>query len=179
MLSKKYAKDYEVEYEKTPSGRLKARAVYKGRFYGFSDTGERLRKTAVYFAVLSAAAWTAFLVPLFILSSTARTSYVIIPHACLFLPLVSISSVTVSLWTAKPPLTREKSDHISRRAPKSTLFMVLFSGVASLGYLIRLFQSMNTMRLGDMIFGLCEAVLLTVSCLLFLARRRTDTREMM
>jgi hypothetical protein len=27
MFSKKYVKDFDVEYDKTPSGRLKARAV--------------------------------------------------------------------------------------------------------------------------------------------------------
>ena len=178
MLSKKYIKDYKIEYAKTPKGRLKARAVYKGNFYDFPVTGERLRKTAMHFAVLSAASWIAFLVPLFVLSSVARTPYVLIPHACLFLPLAGISSVTVSLWTAKPPLTREKSDHISRRAPKSALFMGVFSGMASLGYLIRLFQGMETMTLGDLIFGFCEAILLAASCLLFVARKWTETMEM-
>ena len=170
--------DYEIQYAKTSKGRLKARAVYKGGYYSFSVTDERLRKTAKLFAVLSAASWIMFLLPLFVLSRVARIPYVIIPHACLFLPLVGVSSVTVSLWTAKAPLTREKSDHISRRAPKSALFMLVFSGIAALGYLIQLFQGNETMTSGDFIFGFCEAILLAVSCMLFITRKRTETTEM-
>jgi hypothetical protein len=100
-----------------------------------------------------------------------------IPHACVFLPLISMSSVTADLWLKKPPFTRETSEHISQRAPKSALFMVLFSGVAAAGFLIRLISGQKLMLPGDLIFGLCEAAVLTASCLLFGARARAATKE--
>ena len=178
MVSKKYTQDFVVEYDKTPRGRLKARAVYKGKLYTFSDTEEKIRITAKCFAVLSATAWIVFLVPLFLLSAAARTSYVIIPHVCVFLPLLGMSAVTVDLWTVKPPLYREKSDHISQRTPKSALFMMLFSGAAALGLVIKLFLNPYIVMPGDLIFALCEAILLTASCLLFKSRGRTRTQEM-
>ncbi len=177
MISRKYAKDFDVEYDQTPSGRLKARAVYKGKLYVFSDTDEKKRNTAVYFTILLAAAWIAFFMPLGVLSAAARTSYVILPHVCVFLPMIGMSAVVYDLWTAKPPLTREESDHISHRAPKSALFMTVFSGIAAAGLVIRLCAGQNVAIPGDLIFFVCEAVLLAASILLFMNRRRTATRE--
>lgn len=177
MVSKKYVKDFEVEYDATPGGRLKARAVYKGKFYVFTETDEIIKKTAKLFAVLIAVAWAALLVPLLFVSSAARTSYVIFPHVCLFLPLLAMSAVTVDLWTAKPPLTREKSEHISQRAPKSAFFMLFFSGVAAIGFVVALFLKPDMMLPGDLVFGLCEIVMLAASSLLFVRRGRTATRE--
>ncbi|NLT13141.1 MAG: hypothetical protein GXY05_02225 [Clostridiales bacterium] len=176
MVTKKYAKDFTIKYEETPSGRLKARAVYTGRYYAFSDTDEKVGKTAKFFTLLLSVALIAFLVPLFIISTAARTSYVILPHALCFFPLVGMSAVTVDLWTEKPPLTREKRDHISQRAPISALLMVLFSGAATAGFITRLFVSPEMLP-GDLVFALCEAALLAASILLFAGRERTATRE--
>lgn len=177
MVSKKYAKDFEVVYDETPGGKLKARAVYTGRFYVFSDTAEGIKKTAALFTALSFTAWIAFVIPLLILSEAARTSYVIIPHACVFMPLLFMSVVAYDLWTAKQPFTREKSDHIAQRTPKSALFMTVFSAIGAAGFVLLLLTGADLMMPGDLIFGLCEAVILAVSILLLVSRRRTATQE--
>jgi archaellum biogenesis protein FlaJ (TadC family) len=177
MVSKKYIKDYEVEYETTPNGRLKARAVYKGKYFEFCDTDVKRIKTAAYFTMLTAAAWVAFFIPLTVISAAARTSYVIIPHACVFLTLISMSAVVYDLWTAKPPLTREKSDNLSQRAPRSALLMTVFAAAAAAGFIIRLCLGPAMLLPGDLVFALCELILLAASCLLFVGRGRTATRE--
>jgi hypothetical protein len=95
----------------------------------------------------------------------------------MFLPMIGMSAVIYDLWTAKPPLSREKSDHISQRAPRAALFMVIFSGAAAAGLVIRLCSGQNLTIPGDLIFFVCEAVLLAASILLFIGRERTATRE--
>jgi len=177
MIPRKYIKDFKIEYDETPDGRRKARAVYIGKYYTFSDTDVKVRKTAKYFVLLLFAAWIAFFVPLLFISAAARTSYVILPHVFCFFPLMGMSAVTMDLWTEKPPLTQEKRDHISRRAPKSALLMVLLSGAASVGFIIRLFVGPEVTLWGDLVFALCEAALLAASILLFAGRGRTATRE--
>lgn len=177
MISKKYAKDYKIEYDETPGGGLKAQAVYRGKYYIFNDTDKNIKKTALFFTALIAIAWIAFFIPLSVLSAAARTSFVIFPHACIFLPLFSMSAVIVDLWTAKPPFTREESDHISQRVPKSALLFMVLSGAAAAGFVINLFLNPDTMLPGDLLFGVCEAILLAASILLFISRGRTATRE--
>jgi hypothetical protein len=177
MISKKYAKDYEIVYDAAPDGRLKTEAVYKGKCFVFTDTAENVKKTAKYFTVLSAVVWIAFLAPLSVLSAAARTSYVIFPHACIFFPLLFISAVTIDLWTAKPPFNREKRDHISQRAPRYAFLSMVFSGAAAAGFVTSLFLNPDAMLPGDLLFGLCEAIVLAASILLFIIRGRTATRE--
>ena len=88
---------------------------------------------------------------------------------------MGMTAVTVDLWTEKPPLKQEKRDHISRRAPISALLMVLLSGAASAGYIVRIFVGPEAMLWGDLVYALCEAVLLAASILLFAGRGRTAT----
>ena len=151
MLTRKYVKDFKVEYDETPDGRLEARVTYTGRYYTFIDTAQKVRKTAKYFSLLLSAAWIAFVVPLLVMSAAARTSYVILPHVFCFFPLMGMTAVTVDLWTEKPPLKQEKRDHISRRAPISALLMVLLSGAASAGYIVRIFVGPEAMLWGDLV----------------------------
>lgn len=177
MFTRKYMKDYKIEYDETPEGRLKARAVYTGRYYTFIDTDEKVRKTAKYFALLLSVAWIAFLAPFFWISAAARTFYIVLPHVSCLLPMMGMSAATANLWTEKPPLTQEKRDRISRRAPISALLMVLLSCVASAGFIILLFVGPETMLWGDLAFALCDAALLAASILLYAGRGRTATRE--
>jgi hypothetical protein len=91
--------------------------------------------------------------------------------------MMGMSAATANLWTEKPPLTQEKRDRISRRAPISALLMVLLSCVASAGFIILLFVGPETMLWGDLAFALCDAALLAASILLYAGRGRTATRE--
>jgi hypothetical protein len=108
----------------------------------------------------------------------ARAFYVIFPHAIVFLPLLGMSSAVYGMWTVKPPFTREQNDSISHRAPTSALLMTLLSGLAAVGFLYRFIVYPDAMLFpGDLIFGVCEAILFTASFILFRVRKRMATRE--
>ncbi len=178
MTSKKYTQDYSVEYEKLPGGKMKSRTVYTGKDFVFAAPKEKIRGTAELFTFYIAAAWCALLIPLFMQSGASRTWYIIIPHACTFMPLFNISAMTFRLWTAKQPLTRKESEIFSLRAPNSSIFFLVLSGIATSGILIRLFLKPAFFVIpGDLVFILCELFLLSVSCLLFRSRNRTATVE--
>ncbi len=82
MQFNKYSKDFTVEYEKTPDGRRKARAVYKGGYYDFVDTASGVRRTAAYFTALCAAAWCAVLVPAAVSVRGGPAPLCARPHVC-------------------------------------------------------------------------------------------------
>ncbi len=167
MISKKYASDYNIEYTENSGGKMKARAVYSGKYYTFAASESEVKKAAIIFSVLSTVSWLAFIVPLFVISSAAHSWYIILPHACAFIPLIYISVVAWDLWRVTPPFTREKSDHISFRAPKAALFTILFSGIATAGFPLHLAIHNPLVFPGDLIFGLCEITLLINSIILF------------
>lgn len=167
MISKKYASDYNIEYDENSGGKLKARAVYSGKYYAFKASDSEIKKAAILFSVLASISWLSFIIPLFVISSAAHSWFIIIPHACVFIPLIYLSAVAWDLWRVVPPLTREKSDHISFRAPKAALFAILFSGIATAGFPIHLALHDPLVFPGDFIFGLCEITLLINSIILF------------
>jgi hypothetical protein len=178
MVSKKYLKDYTIEYAEKSNGRVISRAVYSGKYFKFVESLENIRKARMHFTLLVSAAWITYLFPFFFPSAATSTFYVVFPHAFVFLPLLGMSQVTFRLWTAKSQLTREQSDIISHRAPVSSLAMSILSGLALTCFIARLIADPATMQLpGDLVFGLCEAVLATASWLLFSYRNQIATCE--
>lgn len=167
MISKKYASDYTIEYHENARGRLKARAVYCGKYYAFSASDPEIKRVSLLFSGLVLISWPAFILPLFVISSAAHSWYIIIPHACVFIPLVYLTVVVFDLWTAVPPFTREKSEHISFRAPKAALFAIIFSGIATAGFPIHIATREPFVFPGDIVFGLCAITILVSSIILF------------
>lgn len=167
MISKKYANDYKIEYDENSTGKLKAKAIYTGSYYTYVATDSEIKRAALLFSVLTAVSWIAYILPLILISNVAHSGYIIIPHVSLFIPLIYLSAVVVDLWMSKPPLTREKSDHISLRAPKATTFMILFSSIATVGFPVYLATHRSLPSPGDYLFFGCEVSILFVSCYIF------------
>ena len=178
MVSRKYLNDYTIEYVEGRNGKLKARAVYKGKYFTFVEPGSIVKKTRNHMTLLLVLTWCAYIIPLLIDSSTAKTFYVIFPHTFVFIPMSGMSFVAYHLWTQKLPLTRQKSDFFSLKAPAFSFFMALLSGFALAGCIISSLTGKTKLFSGEIIFWLCETFLFTASCLLFGLRKQTATREL-
>ena len=53
MISRKYAKDYTVSYERTPRGNLRPTAVYAGPRFRLPLEGEALRRYKLRYLLLT------------------------------------------------------------------------------------------------------------------------------
>jgi hypothetical protein len=178
MISKKYANDYEIERIEDPNGKSKQKIVYKGKYFDFSASEEEIRATGKRIAIISAISWAAYLLPLWIESSAARTFLIIIPHAFLAVPLFLVSMLAWALLRVKPPLTREQNDRFRGRPSLTAMLIALFAGIASAGFLIRLTDVSSLTFPGDAIFFVCDLTLLFLVYLLFRHKERIASYEL-
>lgn len=167
MIRNKYANDYVIDYEKNSRGKLRATVVYKGKYFQYVESAATVQRAKIMISVLVVISWISFLLPMFLTSAAAHTWYIILPHACVFIPLIYMTAVLWMLWMTRPPLTREQSDKIALREPKTAFLMMLFSGIASIGFLFRMTFFFILMIPGDLAFAICEFTLLFTSYLLF------------
>lgn len=177
MISKKYINDYTFEYSTASNGKLIQTAIYKGKYFQFAFSQAEVKSVTRMSAFLTFVCWVTYIVPLLPVSSASRSLYVIIPHACLFLPIIFLTFSVFALWTTKPPMTREKSDQITHSGPKSLLVIIIFSSLAISGLLFRFTDWSSLVFPGDIIFGICEIILLISSILLFRNKKFIATCE--
>ena len=135
-MSRKYVKDYRLDYVETKSGGLKAVAVYRGVYYCLAVEDETLKRLRIK---LAAAAGLSLLFVVLMLFHTQLLDRdfrpVAIPLGACLLPTVLIAMSVYNLCTVQPPFTRAQRDRICNRLPISSLFQLIF-GALCLGGLI-------------------------------------------
>lgn len=160
MVSRKYTKDYRVDYEQGKHGRIKTNTYYVGDYYSFvSEPHQVARAKRIYLicTVLCVASFASFAVK----STAAYTMYVSIPQALAVFPLMYLVMGVYGLLVRKAPFTREQSDKTSNRIISSSFGVLLFSTVALCGDVVCWFVNSSNMQYpGDIV----TTVLLFVLC---------------
>lgn len=171
MVSRKYTKDYRVEYELDSSGKPRPKTVYTGAWYVPVSPADELRAGAKRALLLTAGGWAACLLPLFPPSLAGHTAYVIFPHAMLPLPLYYMSAAAYAMLRCPARLNRREADGISHRFPSAALWLLILSCAALLGFTVRAVTGAELLRFpGDALFAVCEAALAGISICLFRMR---------
>lgn len=169
MAGKKYLSDYILEERIQPgSGRIKAEAVYRGDWYRFSIEGEELKRLKITLTVLSLLCVIAFFAALSVNSPCSRFWYVILPFAGMVFPIFFLLGAGYRLLTAGNRMTREHRDKLEKRFPPVTLFLMAFSGLALIGFMVYIFSVRPTSW--DWIYPVSEIVIFVSSLLIFLRR---------
>lgn len=166
MVSKKYAADYRLENVRDKQGKLKTIAVYRGTRYTFKASPQAVRRTAILYALLTAASLLCFGVTLFLNTAVMRQFYVLIPLLCCLLPLGYLTIAVIYTFTSAPPLTRERRDKICDRLAHTTLLLMFFSGVSLLGAGVACAASLATMDWQAWIFFIAMLGLFTSACVM-------------
>jgi len=177
VLSKKYAKDYRLENEVGPSGRMVTRVVYCGAYYGFSADRDTLRRARTVILLSCLGYWVFFWLGLFLNAAAMRQLYVALPYFFGFLPAVYLTS---SLWylfqyTNRPPehgLTREQRDKTYERLSTSSFLTLLLSGMAAVGmifYFLFLYKNQGTSW--DFVVTLSLIAMIVASFLVFSTKK--------
>lgn len=176
MVSRKYAKDYSVEYRATPSGGLRGVAVYVGPYYRYVAGEPELRRAKRVLCAAAVLCWAAFVPALAVETTLARRIFVLLPHAACVLPLGLLSAALVRLMTLKPPLIREHGDSIPGRVSACSMIMLILSGAALLGAAISAaVLPAGTYGAGDWLYMALLAVFAASSAVIFLNRRSVKT----
>ncbi len=132
MVSRKYTKDYRVDYEQGKRGRIKTKTYYVGDYYTFVSTRDQVKRTKRIYLICVIACIVSF--ASFAIQSTAsHTMYVAIPQALAVFPLFYLVMGVYNLFVLEPPFTREQSDKISNRIISSSFATLLFATVALCG----------------------------------------------
>ena len=110
MLSSKYVKDYRMDTETTPSGKVKRKMVYVGPFFEWDLEKRYFEKLRIRYMFALFASWGCFLGSLLFYSDLSRLWYVILPYAFEALVLIFASCALWNLYFAAQPMVREVKD---------------------------------------------------------------------
>ena len=167
MVSRKYAADYRLENVRDKNGRLKTVAVYKGRYYRFSENPETVRREGRLFALLTGLSVLLFVGALFLNSTLTRQMYVLMPFLFSMLPLGYQVVAVYYILTAPDAFTRERNDKMHDRLAKCTLFVSLFSGASLIGSAIACLVGIVTLDVQGIIFFVAATGLLLSALVMF------------
>lgn len=146
MVSRKYTKDYRVEYEPGKGGRLRTTTVYVGDYYSFDSSNEKLARAKTVFIVCPLLTLAAYIAAFAMKTTAGHTLYASMPLAVSLFPLAFLLMGVFNLCILKPPFTREQSEKTSNRIIGSSLLLLVFTTVALAGDVVCWF-----IRTGEML----------------------------
>lgn len=165
-----FAKDYEINYVAVPGkSRLRAVRVYKGPFFRFAVSPQRIRFLRWYYTVGLGAVAILLLIPMCMDCTLTRVWYIQVPAAAAWIPWVLAMGSLWRLWTAKERVDREHCEFLYNRMSSSTLFLILFCGISFVGCVIKLTSVAFSVQ--DWITMGCCAGSFSASAALFLGRK--------
>ncbi len=139
-MSRKYAKDYRLEEQLSPSGKTRPVAVYQGERYRFLAPETALPGLRLRCTVLSAASALLLFVLLCFSDHFDRDHrFLILPAVFCILPVYLTASSVWTLRTASVPMERRPSDRISNRLPATAGIQTLLSLLAFAAQVVQLF----------------------------------------
>lgn len=138
MVTRRYTKDYQLEYQLNSRGRICSKAVYKGDWFAFDAPAQQLARTRRLYGaatVLAAALWAAALcVP----AAFGRVWYLMLPMAFGLIPVWLAVASLARLLTAGPKVTREHRDKTGGRFSGAGIGILVTGGIAVIGGLVRM-----------------------------------------
>lgn len=177
MISRKYAKDYTVSYEKTPRGQLKPTPVYVGPRFRLPLEGEALGRIKLRFLLLTVLCGLCLLALLwFSWLFDGDHHYLVLPMALAVLPMALTALGAWRLWTWPAELTREQRDRLANQLPAACFFLALLGVLSLAAGVIQLF--VGGLNWANGLYGLCALVFAVGSVLLFAGRKSLKPRPL-
>ena len=176
MARNRYLKDYRIVETVDERGRIRSSYEYIGRDYFFTAGAEKIRRAKRLvpgLTVVSLLLWIGALLPN---SQAMRTWYTSFPFAFLVLPLAMLLDQSWSLYRCKEPMEHRTADRLSNVYPPRCLAAAVLAGLVLIGQAVNLIRGLP-MRPGDLIFSLCDALILGAALALFRERKNLTTRQ--
>ena len=170
MKYREFVSDYEINYVSVPGkSRLKAVRVYKGPYFRFLASPERISFLRWYYLIGLGILAILLIVPMCIDCAITRVWYIQAPAAAAWIPWVLAMGSLWRLWTAKEQVDREHCELLHNRMSSSCLFLILFNTISLIGCIIKLTEGMFSVH--DWIVSGCCMASAVVSMVLFLGRK--------
>lgn len=175
MGYRKYAKDYEIEYENR-IGKRKPEAVriYVGPYFRFTASAEKVKKLKWVYLALAVVSAAALLVPMCMNCEATRTWYVQVPAAIAWIPWVLAACSVWRLWTAKDKVEREHYDMMYQRMSGSAAFVMIFGLISTIGSTVY-FTKDNAAE--NLIVLICYVVFLWCGSAMFVLKKDLKMTE--
>ena len=176
MARNRYLKDYRIVETVDERGRIHSSYEYIGEDWFFradAKTLDRTKKRILGLTAVSLILWLCAMLPN---SQAMRTWYTSFPFAFLVLPLAMLLGQSWSLYRCKEPMEHRLADQLENLYPPRCLAAAILAGAVLLGQAVSLFRGLR-MAEGDLIFSLCDGVILASGLLLFRERKNLTTRK--
>lgn len=173
MSSKKYVKDYRLDYQLKPGGGLRGVPVYIGEYYTWKEDETAIGRLKYRLALLVAVA-AAALVAMLWMSTLLKSGFSLlaIPMAFALIPLFLMARAVWLIFTSKMPATRRRKDKISNFFPAGALFFMILTAAAALGLIAQLIVMGWSLHL--LIYVLVSLAAAGSAILLFSFRNRLE-----
>lgn len=176
MVRKKYADDFRLENVLDTNGKLKTKAVYRGKWYRFRSDSDVIGRMKRIYTALAIVSVLVLLAMLFTTDTMGNFWYVVMPLACNLIPVFFVVIGCWRLLTARDRVTREHKDKIHDRLAPASLFQTVFALLGAAGGIasdIRL----SSFTLGRALFLLGGLVLAAAGLFMFLLRNNLLMEE--
>ncbi|MEG1633235.1 MAG: hypothetical protein RR314_04200 [Oscillospiraceae bacterium] len=170
MVTRKYIRDYKLSESVSPGGRIITESVYVGGDYYLTAPTDTQKTTKALLVCLTALSWLVFIIALLPMSRASHIFYIALPHAFSALPLALATRAVIYLHSPQP-YTRERSEKIAQGLPSGSAFCAGLSGAALVGLIVTAVLTPEAMTSGDVVFGVCSALLTAASAICFSKRR--------
>ncbi len=163
VLSTKYVKDYRMDTQTMPSGKVKRKMVYTGPLYEWDLTAECLKRLRILYGCLAGAGWLLFLLSLSFYSNVSRILYVMLPYACFIPVLAFLTGASFKLAVTRGLMNRENKDKICTRLKNSSAAGVVCGLLTGIGVIVSIF--LRKISVGNNLLFAAADILLTYLCL--------------
>lgn len=139
MSSKKYVKDYRLDYQLKPGGGLKGVPVYIGDYFTWKSDESEIHCLKPRLAVLAGVSGAA-LIAMLCMTALLKGGFSLlaIPMAFALIPMFLLARAVWLLFTAKMPATRRTKDKISNMFPAGALFLMILTAAVAVGLIAQL-----------------------------------------
>lgn len=169
MVSRKYTGDYRLENITTASGKIKTVPVYRGDLFSFVADEAVIRRAKLLFPLSSLLIALLFIAVLLLNAPCGHIYYVMVPFAAMIFPVFFSLAAARRLLTAKDKVTREHRDKLVNRYISTSLFLMVFSGLSTIGHIVYCFSASPAVK--DIVSLVCAAMICALSIGMFIYKK--------
>lgn len=170
MSSKKYVKDYRSIETVDSKGRIRKEYEYIGGSFIFLEAAEVVRRRAKLLAVLCAAGWIFWLLPLLFPNGAMRLPFISVPFIFSALTLWMLSMSAFTAATAQEPMKHKRSARLTKWLPGTSLATAILVGVALIGTAVAYLFSIGNLNAYDWLYAGCAVMLCADAFICFTQR---------
>ena len=177
---KKYMKlagDYKWDTETDENGNVKDVFIYTGPLYKIEETKEEHAVRRKRMVLLSILAIVFFVPPLFIKCVLAKKLLVVVPYVLNLYTIWELAEATVTYYKEKETLTRAQKEKCIDKLKSACLFGTIFFLFSTFAAIVILIKLIVTIRVSDVIFVCCDAILAGIFAYLLMYTRGLVAKE--